>query len=287
MKIGILGLGSIGTRHAENLRALGHTVIGFDIEVERMSMFNDDCVHADRKGLLTWADAVVIATPSDNHLNDLADVLSFRKPALVEKPIHTGELEKVEALISLAERDGLKVFVGYNLRFHPCVVLAREWLRDGKIGVPIFGAFIVAQLNAKYKEDVIVNWSHEIDLAIHLLGVPTNITSRVDGRAASLAIVHKTGASSAIHLNYITSPQARFFHIVGSEGSIYVNLAAGTAERVDASGRDPHFAQTNGFDRSYVYEMQAFAEALGGFKTELATGREGLDVLRVCLGAQP
>jgi predicted dehydrogenase len=284
MKFAILGLGSIGTRHGENLRALGHQVIGYDSASERMSVFNENCVHADRKGLLAWADAIVVATPSKAHLDGLADALNYRKPVLIEKPIATAYDEQVEACLTLAERDKIPVYVGYNLRFHACVALARAWL--ARIGRPLFACFICAQLNTKYSDDLVLNWSHEIDLACHLLGPGEIRFCNGHEREIDLVIEHASDVNSAVHLNYWSQPQARSFTIVGNRGSIYVDLVQASAQLTGQDGVDPCFFRTDAFDQSYLTEMEAFTLAIGGATTALATGRDGLAVMRLALEAR-
>jgi lactate dehydrogenase-like 2-hydroxyacid dehydrogenase len=62
MRIGILGYGSIGSRHGRNLTALGHKIIIHDPSM------------ADSlpKGVvIEKSDAVVIASPTSEHLNDM------------------------------------------------------------------------------------------------------------------------------------------------------------------------------------------------------------------------
>jgi phosphoglycerate dehydrogenase-like enzyme len=62
MKIGILGLGSIGSRHAKNLKAMGHEVLGYD--PARGTHSRDAVLEAD---------AIIIASPTTKHCNDLLD----------------------------------------------------------------------------------------------------------------------------------------------------------------------------------------------------------------------
>jgi predicted dehydrogenase len=130
MRIGILGYGSIGSRHGRNLVALGHKVIFHDPAMaDTLSVVE----------VIEKSDAVVIASPTSQHLADIAACKKRKKPCFVEKPI--------------ADRIGKDLnwplMVGYNMRFHPCVIKAKEWLADERVGEPFWGSFICAQYNDK------------------------------------------------------------------------------------------------------------------------------------------
>src|SRR5262245_42559638 len=135
MKIGIIGLGSIGLRHACNLLMMGHQVYGHDPDRSRCNLLRDaggklmanPYLHSfDTLGA---CDAVVIASPTPEHARGL-ECLRFGnnpkyKPAFVEKPIADRlDLENTDAV----------VMVGNNLRFHSAVIKAKEWLDAGMIG---------------------------------------------------------------------------------------------------------------------------------------------------------
>ena len=57
VKVAVLGLGSAGRRHAENARALGHEVVGFDPA--------DPSTAASMEEAIAESDAVVVASPGD------------------------------------------------------------------------------------------------------------------------------------------------------------------------------------------------------------------------------
>ena len=159
--IGIIGLGSIGRRHATNLyKHLGQTeVIGYDPDLEK----NVGWVVRDFDFLLKTATAFVIASPTAIHHQHILQCAVTDKPTFVEKPITSDGLTEPHSVI----------MVGYNLRFHPCVIKAKEWLDAGDIGDPLWANFTLGQHSIKppyLRDGVILNWSHEIDLAIHLLG---------------------------------------------------------------------------------------------------------------------
>ncbi len=154
MKIGVIGLGSIGMRHARNLQSLGHKVIGYDPIEELRDQFPGE-------GLTE--EAYVFATPTKHHYGNILDSALTYKPLFVEKPI-----------AHLWHPDFHIVrMVGYNLRFHACVKKAKEWIDAGRIGKPLWANFTCGQFSDKpayLRDGVILNWSHEIDLALHLLG---------------------------------------------------------------------------------------------------------------------
>src|SRR5689334_1148867 len=112
MRIGILGYGSIGSRHGRNLLALGHKIIIHDPAMAE-SLPRDEVVKQ--------ADAVVIASPTSEHASDIALCQQQNKPCFAEKPIADKSLNK-------HGWPTWPLMVGYNMRFHPCVLKAKEWL---------------------------------------------------------------------------------------------------------------------------------------------------------------
>ena len=57
--------------------------------------------------------------------------------------------------------------VGYNLRFHSCVLKAKEWRTSDFLGILSGPTLSALEFNDKpdyLRDGVILNWSHEIDL---------------------------------------------------------------------------------------------------------------------------
>jgi len=293
MKIGVLGLGSIGLRHARNLRLLGHEVIGYDTDEKRMKEFQGK-VYSRQAAI--EADAVVIATPTTEHYSDW-DAVPYPTPIFIEKPL--GDASSHALFQDYSDPFGLifsYLFVGYNLRFHPCVKAAHAWLSNGNIGKVIWAQFTVAQFNDKpayLRDGVILNWSHEIDLALYLLG-PAKVTSAsvrlTDGcdDVANFVMEHETGACSIIHLDYITPNEIREGWIAGSEKNIGMDMLG----RRSSMGKIIQEFKGS-WDDDYLEEMAAFvkfAEAKLSDKPAptiqvapcWATGADGLAVLEIC-----
>lgn len=274
MKIAVLGLGSIGLRHAKNLRKLGAEVIGYDTDETKQREFQGKVV--SREFALGQCDAVLSATPTLNHADDLIDTQLNRKPIFVEKPILNccppGAPDFSEE----------KIWVGYMLRFHPCIRFAADKIANGHIGEPIWASFTVSQLNTRYTDSVVLNWSHEIDLALHLFG-PAKVlcasvkTEKGIDTIADFVLQHESGVRSTIHMDYVTKQEIREFWIAGSERNIGVDLVG----RTSVWGR-AYETHGGSWDGDYINEMSAWLNALEGRPTVLATGQEGIEVVKIC-----
>ncbi len=278
MRIGILGYGSIGSRHGKNLVDLGHKVI-----------FHDPAM-ADglpKKDVIERSDAIVIASPTSEHVNDITACRLNKKPCFVEKPI-AGDGSMMAALKH-------PLMVGYNMRFHPSVLKAKEWLNDDRIGTPFWGNFICAQFNDKpeyLRDGVTLNWSHEVDLALYLLGeaeVAGAAITKKDDLADILLRHSESGAQTTIHLDYLTRPEHRGFSIAGPKGLIIANLPGRSIVLLDSNSNPRQVEQFPGdYDDDYAVEMASFIARVGGAKEQTlgCTAAEAIEVLKVCLKAK-
>lgn len=286
--IGIIGYGSIGKRHAENFIRLGCNIRAWDPLNSGINT-PDDWLDA------STCDGVVIASPSDKHYQQINAIQTQKfngtptlRPMLVEKPICTD----IKDLYYL-KPDNISM-VGYNLRFHSCVKKAREWLGVGYIGRPLWAQFHCAQYNDKpaYEKDgLILNWSHEIDLAIHLLGQADFVTSAfVCSGIAEVILNHmNSGCLTAVHLDYVTKPERRGFTIVGTEGSIDADLLTRQIYRKDPSGwLCAAYHGKDNWDENYLEEAQTFLDILLDRPAfpDYCTAEQAIEVARICMMAK-
>lgn len=274
MRVGVLGLGSIGLRHAKNLVALDQEVYGFDPNEARQELLSSCGATPVSKERALSCDLVVVATPTPQHGEDIP---LLRCPALVEKPIADAPI--------LVSTEHIRL-VGYNLRYHSCVRQALRWLSAGFIGEALYGSFVLAQYNNRphyLRDGVVLNWSHEIDLALHLLG-PAKDLARVsrNNSVSTLFLEHDGGAASAVHLNYINKNEERYFDIIGVMGKIHCVLAPyRLAECHCEDGSMYTYTYDTTFDEDYVTEMKAF---LSGDIGPGCTAKQAIEVMNICLG---
>jgi len=288
MKIGVIGLGSIGSRHAANIHKLGHETIVYDPM--------GPCDVKNEREVYDKADAVIIATPSYCHEAGLRACIERGKHALVEKPLSTA-LGQLPLHLDLAREKNLIVMMGNNLRFHPCVQKAKAWLGERGIGNPLWAHFTCAQQSAKklYLSDgVILNsGAHEVDLALYLFG-PGRVVSasarltRSDedlggDDIADFVIEHTSGVRSSFHLDFVTPIAVRDFRIIGDDGSLFCDLRERNLIKREPDMTLPdvsymtQYIGRGSWDDDYLAEMTTFIARVEGI--HIAPGADGFDGL--------
>lgn len=273
MKVGVVGYGSIGRRHAANATKLGHEVFIYDPILPKA-----DRVAFERE-IYEECDAVVVATPTMFHEQALRGCIERGKHVLAEKPIaaNVGALPK---LLQAADDKGLIVMMGNNLRLHPCVQQVKQWLGAGEIGDPLWANFICAIETEKYTSDgVILNTgAHEVDLALYLLGPARCIAANETGESASFILQHDSGVRSTFLLDHATPHRIREFWIAGEKMNIGVDLDARRMSLGTEATQAP-----GSYDDDYLNEMRAFIDRINGVFAPGASGHEGLATLEVLL----
>jgi len=162
-------------------------------------------------------DAVVITTRHGAHASQVIESLNAGKHVFVEKPLAL-TLDEIETIKSAVEKSGKIVTVGFNRRFSPFSIAAKELLHDN---TPIQ---IIATMNAGFIPDnswvhdmesgggrIIGEACHYIDLISFFAGsqvekvimnaMGKNTTSNTDN--ASILLKYKNGSSGVI--NYFSN----------------------------------------------------------------------------------
>jgi predicted dehydrogenase len=286
MTVLVVGCGSIGLRHARNLRAQGVELLVVDADHRRAEICAKE-VDAKVCGSLPEAlalqpAAAFICTPSRLHLSAAMQAIQAGCDVFVEKPI-TDEMAGVADLAAAADAAGRIVMVGYNLRFHPVLEQARRWFMEGRIGHVVSARLHVAEYlpgrhpGEDYRQTyaaqkrlgggVILDAIHEIDYCIWFFGMPQTV-SCVCGKFSAMEMDVEDTAEIllsydrmvvSINLNYLQRPRRRWCELVGTEGTIACDLVAGSARLYQPSATEPElFAPAFRFDELYVREAEHF-----------------------------
>ena len=140
-RVAILGAGRIGMFHAENIvnNVSGLTLKAIADPVpevgERASERLDVEVEEDWRVVVQdpGIDAVVIASPTDYHAEQIVGAIEAGKHIFCEKPI-ARDLPSIDELLARVEERGLKFQTGFNRRFDHNFGALRSRVANGEIG---------------------------------------------------------------------------------------------------------------------------------------------------------
>ncbi len=140
--IGIVGCGMIGQKRAKALGSGGRLVACADIDISRAENLAKGfgarvCFDLQELIELPEVDIVVIATLHNSLAEITLSAINAGKHVLVEKPAARSALE-LEPVIDAAERQNVKVHVGFNHRYHRALRKAKEIVDSGELGELMF-----------------------------------------------------------------------------------------------------------------------------------------------------
>ncbi len=314
MIVGVLGLGRIGFTHASNLAGIdGIEVVVHDPDAaatERIVAATGARPLPDRDAVLAEAVAVVLATPTANHAEDLSEAAAAGIPIFCEKPISL-DLESTTAALRAVERAHVDLQVGFMRRFDSGFVEMRRAVESGDLGdvylvraashdhVPPHEAYL--DLSGSVYRDMHI---HDFDAIRWLTGrdvvevyaagsvlVDEMFRRHGDVDMTALVLVLEGGLLASI-----TGARANplgYDHrteVIGSRDA----LCAGWTERTPlrsadpggASGPfDPYPAFPDRFGPAYRAEVEAFIALVRGDGENRSPGRSALEALRVAVAA--
>jgi predicted dehydrogenase len=141
LRYGIIGAGSMGREHIENIKVMGGAVVTalsdphVPSQEAALAMAPGAKVFSDHRALLDsgLVDAVVIATPNDTHAAVLRDALATDLAVFVEKPLAT-TVEDLKSILSWDEKRSAMTWMGLEYRFMPPVAEAIARAQEGDAG---------------------------------------------------------------------------------------------------------------------------------------------------------
>jgi predicted dehydrogenase len=187
ISIGIIGLGSIGNRHLNELKELGVNHI-YALRTNKGAKNDKDItvnhVFDPKEFLSLDLDGYIISNPTSLHIQTLELLEGKNKPVFIEKPV-SGKLNEV-LNTSFLRKDLIQV--GFCLRYHDLFQKVKEIINSKRLGDVYHARFNVGQYlpswhpytdyrseyfsQEKLGGGAIRTLSHEIDLALYFFGRP-------------------------------------------------------------------------------------------------------------------
>lgn len=216
MKVGIIGLGYWGPNLVRNFLANGNVeqVLGCDQNPARLrfveekfpsvkltsnveDFFNDSTINI-----------IVIAVPVRFHYELAKRALEAGKHVWVEKPF-TASAQEAEELISIADKNSLRIFVDHTFIYTGAVKKAKEIVDKGELGEIIYFDSVRVNLGL-FQHDVNVIW----DLAPHDLSIMNYILNKKVAGISANGIANYYNYENVAHLSvYFHDNCFAHFHV--------------------------------------------------------------------------
>ena len=307
-RVGVVGAGSLGFHHIRILKDLkGIQFTGFvEAKPERRAEVEKELrvrSHPTLEALVDASDAVIIVVPTSAHFSVASEAIARGKHVFIEKPI-TATLDEADALLALAEKEGVMVQIGHIERFNRAVRAALPHVKQPRfIDSERLAPFSPRGSDVAVVLDLMI---HDIDLLLTLVGsgardisavgVPV-LTPMLD--IANARVTFTSGAVANITSSRISREKKRKIRIFQQREYLSLDLAAGTGEFYRLkSDFDPAKIRSAPADiAAFVdriklhapdgeplkLELESFVAALKGESPVVVTGEEGRLALGVAL----
>ena len=305
----VVGTGSIGQRHLNNLVKLGcQNIIAVSEYHKRKEITVGDRQISTSNSYgeaLLVADVVVIANPSSMHFEYLKQAIEKNKHIYLEKPIAL-EKTRIPTLIDRAENAELVIATGTQFRFNPRLLELKELISRGSLGRLLSVTASSGEHVADYhpKEDyhksyaakselgggVLLTQIHQIDYLNWLFGKFEHAYAaevevpelNIDVEACVTYVLSRNdGLTVAGHLNYLQRPKATNLQVIGTLATAEWSYENNSLTIVKNCGEIT--TTTTVFDRNQMFLecMRNFIECLGTGKYPRASLRDGYEALAI------
>ena len=254
----VVGAGSVGTRHLENLRALGKGDVllyrsGHGRATSGLSSTGDLDEALSRRPR-----AALVCNPTALHVATALTAARAGCDLFIEKPL-SHSMDDVATLAAEVAARRLRVLVGYQFRFHPGLRQVKRWLVEGAIGDVAsarthWGEYLPGwhpgedyrrgySARRELGGGVVVTLSHPFDYLRFLLGEVVEVSAQTGQRGgfdldvedtAHVLLRFASGVLATVSLDYVERPASHRLHVVGRSGLIAWDGTSGVARLHDA-----------------------------------------------------
>ena len=307
-------------RLAENARL----VAVYSRDQDRANAFAEkhgaDIAYSDLDSLLadSRVDAVFIASPNHLHAPQTIKAAAAGKHVLAEKPM-ANTVSDAAAMVSACRDHGVKLGIGFELRFHPAHLWARRVIDDGAIGRIRLAHGQWGRGNRGEPEhlprtglrqwwetpELIGDASVLVGLGVHVFDLfrfllrdeVVEVLAMTDGQTsgqplehiATIALRMKSGAIAQVMCGRMLPDTQNDLALYGSDGRFSTRATIwearlGHAEVVSATVNENE-AYEYDYLANFVDELNDFRDALDSDRDPSATGEDGLKATQITAAA--
>jgi len=313
----VIGLGSIGRRHAKVFRNLGHEIFGVDNREDRILQAKEEIDIKSTSSNIDEIiekyklDAALICTPPNSHTEIALKLAKNKINIFVEKPLANNE-SKLDELSNLCEINDVVFYTAYCYRFIPSLQKVKKLLSEDVIG-KIFSLrlqissylpdwhpwedyrnFYMA--HADQGGGALLDESHGIDLLRWLFGEIQSLSayvgkvSNLEINSDDLAVLNlkfKSGIIGEAHFDLLGRSPRIGLELIGEEGTLIWDRIE---PKISIYSSKENKWTTEEFDKSdFVtsYDLQAkhFLDCLDKKVKPITSLQDGVNTLKVLTAA--
>lgn len=318
LSFAIVGCGLIGRKRAAALLEVSGTRLAYSCDLDPARAADLAVGHRGCTPVTDFhvaladiaVDAVIVATVNSSLAPIALAAATAGKHVLVEKPGALGS-RQLRDVREAADRSGSRVRIGYNHRFHPALLKAREIVDSGVLGPLMFmrgryGHGGRRGYDREWRADPRLSGGGElIDQGVHLIDLALSFMgdfSTVEGHASTLFwdmrvddnafLSLRTGAGQTAWLHVSCTEWKNLFclEIYGRDGKITVDGLGGSygTEKLTYYKMLPQMGPPEttywefpGGDGSWAAETTAFVEDIQMMRTPSPGLQEGIRTLEI------
>lgn len=285
----VVGLGSIGYRHARLLSARPELEVSLcdpsttALDRAQETLETGTTYTSFEAALAAHPDMMVIATPHNLHVTQAIQALQAGVHVLCEKPV-SDNLDAAYQLQAVAHRAEAVLAFGFHLHFHPGLQRIKAMMDAGQLGNILHahcrvGSYITLENSiSRYQQTLsgalLLDYAHQPDALYWLLGQrPTAVHASglqageleltADPNVLTITCAYDSALLATIHLNYVQMPERHEYEIIGDRGWVILDANTGQIRHGDrATNRIIEESIVIQRDAIYIAEHQAFLDAV-------------------------
>jgi predicted dehydrogenase len=291
IRVGIVGVGYLGTQHARILSYLEEADLQAVADIDFQKALQIGNRHGVRyfenyEDMIDEIDAAVVATDTSAHFGVSENLLRHGKHVLVEKPI-TETVEQGERLVELAAKKNLILQVGHLERFNPAVEAIENMISDPRfIEVQRLGSFSARSLDIDVVLDLMI---HDLDIILALIkdevvaikssGIHV-VSEKTD--IANARLEFKSGCVATLTASRVHQGKVRKLRIFEPTSYYSIDYIDQEVKVFPLDGRQTDIKTLKiQKDEPLKKELKNFLDCVDTGKQTKVTGEEGLRALKL------
>lgn len=305
MEFLIVGYGSMGQRHARNLRKIC-AKNGLSCSIDLLRTRSTDApegirgVYTSKDQFPGTYDAIFITNPTATHYETLVDLIELSGAFFIEKPV----FDRTDYDFDFLDREEKVLYVAAPMHYKPAI----SWLKEH---FDFSEAFSLRSISSSYLPDwrpgvdyrktysahkdmgggVAIDLIHEWDYLQYLIGFPERVHSiiakrsdlEIDSDDVALYIADYGDKTAEIHLDYFGRVPLRKLEIFTKEDTVECDLLTDTISFLKAGEQ---IVLTEERDDTQTRELEAFLEMIQGKRESTNDIEHALNTLILAKGCE-